>query len=282
MRVVECLAHTRKRLATHNVHDAGIEAEVLLRHTLSMDRSIFYASLKDSLSLVQTGLVEDLVRRRVAGEPLAYLLGYREFYGLDFVVDRHVMVPRQETELLVEKVLEYADSRSEESLLVADVGTGCGAIAVAIARNQSGVTVHAIDSSREALRVADVNRHRHGVSAAVRLHHGDLLDPLPEPVDVIVSNPPYLRTSDIPSLSREVRREPVRALDGGKDGLEVIRRLLRQAPDHLRPNGHVLFEIAPEQLTPVMGLGREAFPGAKMYFSRDLSGLPRAVSILTE
>ena len=282
MRVVECLAHARGRLTTHNIHDAGIEAEVLLRHTLTMDRSILYASLNDALSPLQTGLVEELVRRRVAGEPLAYLLGYREFYGLDFVVDRHVMVPRQETELLVEKVLEYAVSRSEEPLLIADVGTGCGAVAVAIARNNSGLTVHAIDSSREALKVADVNRRRHGVSAAVRLHHGDLLGPLPAPVDVIVSNPPYLRTSDIPRLSREVRREPIRALDGGTDGLHIIRRLLRQAPDNLRPNGHVLFEIAPEQLVPALKLGHRAFPGAKVSFSRDLSGLPRAVSISTK
>jgi len=266
----------------NNIHDAGIEAEVLLRHTLSINRSILYASLNDALSPLQVGLVEELLRRRVAGEPLAYLLGYREFYGLDFTVDRHVMVPRQETELLVEKVLEYADSRSEERLLVADVGTGCGAIAVAIARNHSGLTLHAIDASREALKVADVNRRRHGVSVAVGLHHGDLLDPLPVPVDVIVSNPPYLRTSDIPGLSREVRREPARALDGGTDGLQIIRRLLRQAPDRLRSNGHVLFEIAPEQLVPAMELGHRAFPGARVSFSRDLLGLPRAVSIFTK
>ena len=282
MKVVECLAHARGWLTTNSIPDAGIEAEVLLRHTLSMDRSILYASLNDALSPLQVDLVEGLVQRRVAGEPLAYMLGYREFYGLDFVVDRHVMVPRQETELLVEKVLEYADSRSEERLLVADVGTGCGAVAVAIARNHSGLALHAIDASREALKVADINRRKHGVSAAVRLHHGDLLDPLASPVDVIVSNPPYLRTSDIPGLSREVRREPVRALDGGADGLMIIRRLLRQAPDRLRPNGHVLFEIAPEQLIPALELGRGAFPGAKVSFWRDLLGLPRAVSIFNK
>ena len=279
MRASECLGRARESLASHSIPDAFLEAEVLVRHAMDTDRAAFFASLHDHLTPKQEARVGGLVRRRMAGEPLAHILGFREFYGLEFMVNPSVLVPRQETELLVDTVLEYAQSRTGENLVITDVGTGCGAIAVTIAYHVPRARIYATDSSREALAVADVNRRRHGVQANVHLRHGDLLSPLNTPADVIVSNPPYLRSAQIPLLAEEVKSEPLCALDGGPDGLGTIRRLLWQAPGYLRPNGLLLVEVAPEQLESVLQIAGEAFPGAKVSFASDLLGLPRVISV---
>jgi release factor glutamine methyltransferase len=228
---------------------------------------------------------DSLVRRRAAGEPLAYILENREFYGLDFLVNPSVLVPRQETELLVDKVLEFAAARPFDlardepggAVVIADIGTGSGAIAVAIAKSLPRATVYATDSSREALAVADANRRRHGVVDRVILSHGDLLQALPAPVDVLVSNPPYISTAELAGLAPEVRREPIRALDGGPDGLDVVRRLFRQASDCVRPGGLMAVEIAPQQLESVTRIARSCFPTGQVSHDLDLSGLPRVV-----
>jgi release factor glutamine methyltransferase len=164
--------------------------------------------------------------------------------------------------------------------VIADVGTGSGAIAIAIARHLPTATIYATDRSHEALLVAGVNRRRHGVTDRVHLVQGDLLGPLREPVDVIVSNPPYLTTEELARAQPEIRREPRQALDGGEEGLDITRRLLRQARGHLRPEGLIVVEIAPQQLAHVTRMGAEAFPAAAVSFSLDLSRQPRLVSIM--
>ena len=274
MRVRESWLRATERMA-EDVADPELEAEVLLRHAAGMDRAGFFAGLDEQLPPALSTKVSRYVRRRIAGEPLAYLVGHREFYGLELFVNSTVLVPRQETELLVDKVLENAGANRD--LLIADVGTGSGAIAVALACNLPDATVYVTDTSHEALRVADINRRRHGVAARVHLRRGDLLGPVEAPVDVIVSNPPYLRTDELDALPADVRREPVNALDGGPDGLDTIRRLVREAPSHLRAGGRMLVEIAPEQLGPVVHLSREVFSNTGVSFARDLIGLPRVV-----
>ena len=285
MTVRESWVQGAEQLANSGVADAPIEAEVLLRHAMDVERADFFASLQQPLSTSGQVRMDRSVQRRTAGEPLAYILGRREFYGLDFQVSSHVLVPRQETELLVDEVLEFARARPERSrraqrLLIADVGTGSGAIAVAIARHLPQATVYATDSSPQALQSAGINSRRHGVSNRVHLRHGDLLEALEAPVDVVVSNPPYLRTGELPGLPPEVRREPQCALDGGPDGLQVIRRLFLQAPGRIRAEGVLIVEIAPQQLEPVTRMARAAFPSARVSFARDLLGLPRVVSVL--
>jgi release factor glutamine methyltransferase len=279
MTVRESWVQTTRQMAQRRIADPALEAEVLLRRTLDVDRAHFFAALDERLAPQQQDMLNQFVRRRAAGEPLAYILGHREFYGLDFSVDPRVLIPRQETEVLVDQVLEFSTSRSEEGLAIADVGTGSGAIAVAIAHYVPGATVYATDSSPQALEVADINRRRHAVSERVVLRQGDLLDALEGPVDIIVSNPPYLTTGEMAGLQPEIRREPPSAIDGGAEGLDIVARLLRQAPSHLRHGGLLVVEIAPQQLERVLHMGMETFPTASVSHVRDLLGLPRALRI---
>jgi release factor glutamine methyltransferase len=259
------------------IEDAVIEAEVILRRAMGVDRTKFFASLDDELSPDALRRVDGLLRRRRAREPLAYILGSREFYGLDIATNPSVLVPRPETELLVDRALDFAGGRRDP--VIADVGTGSGAIAVAIAARLPRATVYATDVSAAALRVADVNRRRHHVADRVHLCRGDLLEALPEPVDAIVSNPPYLTTSEMASVAAEVRREPATALHGGTEGLDVIARLLPQVPSRLRAGGLLLIEIAPDQLQAVVRMGKREFPSARVSFHRDLAGRPRVVGV---
>ena len=279
MRVREAFIQTRGQLAGRKIPDASIETEALLRHVLGLNRAGFFMSLGEPLTDGQTEVVLDLVGRRLDGTPLAYILGHREFYGLEFAVDRHVLIPRQETELLVDKVLQFASDRELKGpFRVADVGTGSGAVAVAVAVHVPQATVYATDISGEALQVADVNRHRHGVESRLHLVQGDLLQGLGGAFDVIVSNPPYIRSLNMAGLAAEVGREPSRALDGGADGLAITERLLRQASSRLRPGGLALVEIAEDQLDPTLALAERTLPSARVSYARDLLGLPRVVS----
>ena len=258
-----------------------MEGEVLVRHAFDVGRAALYASLDDP---VEPGLIASLralIERRVSHEPLAYVVGRREFYGLNLEVTYDVLVPRQETELLVDTALEFLGSRSGETLSVADVGTGAGGIALAIATHSPSATVYGTDISCRALRVAAVNRGRHNLGERLCLLHGDLMNGLPEAVDLIVCNPPYISSGEIPMLEPEVRQEPRAALDGGIDGLGVIRRLLCEALRFLRPCGGLLVEIDPRQLEATTVMARHSFPHADVGNALDFSRRPRVVTVRT-
>jgi len=278
--VRESWVQIRDRLEAANVPDAGLEAEVLLRHALGIDRAEYFASLEQLVAVSEQDLANTLANRRVAGEPLAYILGRREFYGHEIRVGPGVLVPRQETELLVDAVLEFVTTHKLRQPLVADVGTGSGAIAIAVANALPGATVFGTDISRDALNVAEANVLAHGLQDQVRLLQGDLLEPLPEPVDVVVSNPPYLAKDELAGLPTEVKREPDVALDGGRDGLEAISELLHQALAHMRRPGMLAVEIAPRQLGEVVVQAQALFPDALVTHRLDLAGQPRVVHIL--
>jgi release factor glutamine methyltransferase len=277
----ESLSRTTRVLAEAGLPLPQIEAEGILRHILALDRADLFAALDKPMDASLVEAVDGLVRRRLAGEPLAYLVGHREFCGLEFTVDERVLVPREETELLVEQVLRYADGRSAPDLTVADVGTGSGAIAVAVARRLPGATVFATDISLDALAVADVNLRRHGVADRVHLLQGDLLEPLGRRVDVIVSNPPYVPTARIETLGPEVGREPRLALDGGAEGLDLVLRLLEEGPGYLKPDGRLVIEIDPDQLAPAIRAANHAFPESCVASSTDLLGVPRVLIVDT-
>ena len=279
MKLRELLVRGTNELSGRRTGNPNLEAEVLLRHVMDLRRDTFFASLDEDMTTDQEALFLGLVTQRVAGTPLAYITGHREFFSLEFAVNPDVLIPRQETELLVERVLELAKHHTGEALTVVDVGTGSGAIAIAIAYSWPDAAVCATDMSPEALKVAAENCLRHGVADRVRLEQGDLLEPIDAPVDIVVSNPPYLTSEDMALASPEVKREPADALHGGDDGLDVIRRLLRQLPSKLKPGGSAFIEIDPRQLEGVMGLAREAFPVAGVSFERDLLGLARVVII---
>lgn len=279
-------------------------------HVLGWTRAQLYTHPEHVLAPDTQTAFEALVAQRARGAPVAYLTGRKEFFGLAFKVDRRVLIPRPETELLVERALTWARQyvplfhapdrsrtgpaahhKPAEStnldldlmdLAVADVGTGSGAVAITIAVQLPRASVYALDTSASALEVAASNIRSHGVEDRVCLLQGDLLAPLPRPVDLIVANLPYIPTAEITTLPREVRDyEPVTALDGGADGLALIREFLRQAPDYVNPAGAVLLEIGATQGPAVASLAREHFPTASIRVIPDYAGRDRVVEILT-
>lgn len=271
----------RRLLATglvENATEARQEAQTLLCHVMRVDRSALYLGLNDTVepSLAATYLAE--LSRRVAGEPVAYIVGEREFYGLSFFVDSRVLIPRPETELLVELVLERV--KTVQNPRIVDVGCGSGCIAVAVAVHREDALVYATDASEGALEVARLNAARHQVSQRVRFLHGDLLAPLPEPVDVVAANLPYVNQADLSALPVSIREyEPRLALDGGTDGLGVIRRLFDQAAGYLRGGGCLLVEIAYDQAEAATRMAGCFFPTAQVRTHADLGGVQRVVEV---
>jgi release factor glutamine methyltransferase len=235
-----------------------LDAELLLGHVLGLTRAQIHAHPDRRLDAAELDSYRELIERRRQHEPVAYILGYKEFYGLDFYVDRRVLIPRPETELLVEKGLEIGRAASYP-LTIADVGTGCGAIAISLAVHLPQAIIYALDASPEALEVAALNRRRHSVERRVHLLQGDLLSPLPDPVDLIVANLPYVSWAEWEQLPRTITAyEPRSALDGGPDGLDAIRRLLAQARQ-LKPQTTILLEIGATQGAAVTDLARHSF-----------------------
>jgi release factor glutamine methyltransferase len=280
--IADALAGARARLSAAGIEDAALEAEVLLRHAAGLSREGLLAALNDHLDSVAACRFDEVLSRRLAHEPTAYITGHREFFGIDFEVTPATLIPRPETELLVEAAIPLGKARSRirRGPVFADIGTGCGAIAVALALNVARSDVHAVDLSAEALAVAQRNAERHGVSDRVYLHRGDLLTPLPEYVDVLVANLPYVTTSDWERLPPEIRdHEPRSALDGGADGIEVIRELLREAPRFLRPRGCVVLEFGAGQMAAVTAEARRHFSGYGLEVLPDLGGIDRALVI---
>jgi release factor glutamine methyltransferase len=254
-----------------------LDAEVLLAQTLGLRRVEFYVRPERPLGTGEEGSYQTLLLRRARGEPVSYILGQKEFFGLTMAVDRRVLVPRPETEVLVGRTLEHARALGRSDLRIADIGTGSGCIVVALAAHLPAARFYATDISPEAAAVAQENLRRHGVSERVRVLVGDLCAPLPEAVDLLVSNPPYTVWATLPAGITAY--EPRQALDGGADGLEVYRRLLPQIPGHLGPGGGALLEIGDGQAADVLALAGAALPGVPLRTWPDYSGIERVVEI---
>jgi len=253
-----------------------LESEILLAHVLNISRAALLAHPERALTASQLTTYQTLVHRRAANHPLPYLTGRVEFYGLEFEITPDVLIPRPETETLVDLAL----ARSPGS--VVDVGTGSGCVAVALAANLPEATVCAIEISPAALAVARRNVERHGVTDRVQLMVGDVFNPRPSPSDLIVSNPPYVRTGDCALLPASVRNhEPRLALDGGPDGLAIVRQLLAQAPAVLRPGGGILIEIGADQGDAASRLAHTYFPEATARVHPDLAGRDRVLEMST-
>lgn len=280
--------------ASRRLREAGcdspqLDSALLMAHVLHVSKTWLYAHPQRHLTEAEISQFEALVRRRIRQEPVAYLVGHKAFYGLDIIVNRSVLIPRPETELLVERVLNHIGPLQEEGEqpVVADIGTGSGAIAVAVALNAPGVKVYAVDVSAEALAVARQNIARYGLEGRVQLLAGHLTGPLPQAVDVIVANLPYIPTPQIPLLPATVRDyEPMVALDGGPDGLQVLRAffdaLVRAgSAAKLRPGGRIYLEIGADQGAVVQLLAGLAFPGAEVSVLPDYAGRERIVVVAT-
>ena len=273
---------THRTLEAAGIPDARLEAEVMVMDVMRMLRQAIFAEQESEVSLQQEEQLAAILARRLTREPLAYILNYREFYGVNLLVNRDVLIPRPETETMVEHALFMALMGMESrELVIADVGTGTGAIAVNLAIHLPAARIYASDAYDATLDVAAYNVRMHNVADRVTLLKGDLLEPLPEPVDVIVANLPYLPTERIPTLQPEVQWEPTAALDGGPDGLDHIRRLFAQASagDRLKPHGVILLEMDPEQMAESQRLAAASFPEAEITVEPDLAGRDRVLSV---
>ncbi len=279
--VSSSLLQAAQILAAAGCDTPRLDAEVLLAHVLERDRAWLYAHPEYTLIPDRLGDYQALIARRAQREPVAYLTGHKEFFGLDFVVTPGVLIPRPETERTVEIALQILEAgASSDSIAIADVGTGSGAIGIALALHVQAAHVFAVDVSAAALTTARRNAIRHGVAGRVDCLQGDLLAPLKGAFHLIVANLPYLSRADLATAPPEVARwEPRLALQGGPDGLAAIRRLLAAAANRLHPAGALLAEIGAGQGADVLALANRHFPRAMVEIARDYSGFDRVLVV---
>lgn len=278
--VLELLRLATGYLQGKGVEQARLDAEVLLGHVLQTERIMLYVHHDRPLQPDEVAAYRTLIARRGRREPVAYLTGEKEFYGRPFRVDRPVLIPRPETEHLVEVALAFAAGR--QALQGWDVGTGSGILAVTLAAQIPESRWMATDLSAEALTIARANAERHGVAERVRFVEGDLFagQGREGAWDLIVSNPPYLTAEEMAALAPEVRCEPPQALNGGRDGLDLIRRLVQQAWQFLRPGGLLAFEIGAGQEDSCRRLLMETGRYEAVQVTHDHAGRPRVISCL--
>ncbi len=270
MNIRELIKNTT--LAFHSLHipSARLDVEVLLANFLQIDRLELIKQPDRLIAEEEQAGFSCWVRRRCQGEPVAYISGCKEFWSLPFEVNPQVLIPRPETELLVEETLNVASSSGDIRIL--DLGTGCGALAVALAHELKDARLTATDISPAALDTARRNARINAVSGRITFLVGDLFSPLKDRFDIIVSNPPYIARADFPTLPIGVKGyEPALALVGGEDGLAVIKRIIAAAPDFLQPGGWLLLEIGAGQRDDVAGFFKE-YGFDEHFFRRDYAG----------
>lgn len=255
---------------------ADLDAQILLAHVLEADRSFLFAHGDDALDSAQLKAFECLLARRAKGEPIAYILGQAAFYDLELIVSPAVLIPRPETELLLEAALRLIIDMP--GAVIADIGTGSGALAIAYQRQRPQSQVHASDISADALAIAGLNAARH--QADIRFHHGSLAQPLIEQgihVDLLLANLPYIESKLLSQLDVS-RWEPRLALDGGRDGLRLIGELLGQLRSVCKPGAYVLLEIGADQAPAMRGLARDRL-GVEADILQDYAGLDRIAAL---
>jgi release factor glutamine methyltransferase len=266
-----------------DIQSARLDAEVLLGHALNVGKAEIYLNADSALSIEDEGRFRELLMRRAKREPVAYLTGRKEFWSLDFDVTPDVLIPRPETELLVELVIQRATETSRKvPLRILDIGTGSGAIAVSLAKELPEAQIWAVDLSAAALNIAGINSRQHGVASRIRFLLGDLFNPITEPAaifDVIVANPPYIRSGELADLAPEIRDwEPMIALDGGADGLAAYRRIVDEAGNYLAPGGHILLEIGDDMGKAVADLFGHTGGYETPSIYRDYAGKDRIIA----
>jgi release factor glutamine methyltransferase len=271
--ILEVLRWTIGRFERQGIESARLDAELLATRAFSRSRVELYTHYDQPLDEPELAGYRALVQRRLAGESVAYILGHKEFWSIDFEVDARVLVPRPDTETLVEQALEIL-AKLDRPARIADIGTGSGAIAIALKKERPGDEVFAVDASPDALAVARANAAR--LNLLVAFLQGDLVSPLEGRFDLIVSNPPYIPSKEIDTLAAEVRNEPRMALDGGADGLDLVRRLVASAVALLADDGWLAMEIGAGQAESAMNVLRDA--GYRDVGSRrDLGSIERVV-----
>jgi release factor glutamine methyltransferase len=283
MTVLETLNWANDYLRDYGIENPRLNAELLLACSMGLSREELYVHLHGKIKERGRRVFKGLIRRRVSGEPLQYILGHQEFWSIDLQVDSRVLIPRPETELLVEEGLSIlAKFSSKKVPSVLELGTGSGAIAISLAREARLIFLIATDLSEDALMVANENAKRAGICDKIRFVKGDLLGPFHsgETFDLILSNPPYLSDPEMAGLAREVKDyEPILALSGGEDGLEFYRKLISQAPSYLKREGWFLLEVGINQAGSVSEMIEAEEKFQKPERITDLAGIERVVKV---
>lgn len=278
MHIQEILASTEAFLESKGLSTPRLDAEVLLAAYLGCDRLSLYTKIEKFIPDKKVKEFHAWIARRAQGEPVAYIVGVKEFWSLDFYVDNNVLIPRPDTEVVVEEVLRISEEFMAEDIKLLEVGTGTGAISVAIACERGNVSVVAVDNSLKALRIARENAGRHGVAARFFFICENLLEPISGKFDIVVSNPPYISEREFEKLPMEVRDfEPCGALIAGPEGTEFHRGLIAGAKDILNLGGWLVMEMGARQGDAIENMLREAGVYDRVHFRRDYSGMERVV-----
>lgn len=260
----------------NNIEDPHLEAEILLSHALNMKRIDLYVKFEKELDQKELSRFKEYALMRKDHMPSAYITGIRSFMSLDFVLTRYVLIPRPETELLVEAALDTAKQIDHPCIL--DIGTGSGNVAISIAKYAASAKVCGTDTSKSAVLVAIENAKRHGVIERVSFEAADLFPKQAVKYDMIVSNPPYIRSGDIRSLPPEIKDfEPLSALDSGPDGLDCYRKILDKAGNYLKDNGCLLFEVGIGQSGDIKKLVTDRLKIGNIQIKKDLNGIERVI-----
>lgn len=256
-----------------------LEATVLLSYVLKKNKVELYRNMLNQIDSSLALEYKKLLQRRKSGEPLCYITGKRDFFGLEFAVNQFTLIPRHETELLVEESISFFSNHKAETADVLEIGVGSGAISIALSYHCPHLLIDAVDVSNKALCVATLNIEKYALQKKIRLLEGDLFCPIEKgkKYDLIISNPPYIPTHDIPALSKEVLAEPRIALDGGKDGISILRKIIAGSMEYLKPGGFLLLEINGElQEKKITQLFYE-YGYRKVYQKKDLASIPRVI-----
>ena len=277
--VLELLEWTTGYFEKHNIPNPRLDAEVLLGHLLEKSRLQLYLHFDMPVFQDDLTVFREFIKKRIARTPISYLTNHKEFMSLNFYVDERVLIPRPETEFIVETILKKKEDTPQRLL---EIGTGSGVIATALAVNKSEWEIIATDISNDALAVAEKNRNAHDCTDRITLLHGDLFEPIKtlhsSQFNWIVSNPPYVMSGERDTLSPDIRDyEPHIALFAGEDGLSIIRRLITEAPNYLHPEGKLIFEIGDKQAEQVKELLEEQPAYQNYQFIKDYAGIERVV-----
>ena len=280
MKIRQAYTDAVDRLRAAGVPEAETEARLLIQHAAGIDTTAFLTTLDSRFPECQRKTLAELLDRRAGREPLAYLIGRKDFFGREFDVDARVLIPRPETEMLVELATEFAATAGHSRLNIADIGTGSGVLAITLAAELPDAVVTAVDIDPDALDVARINAKKLGVADRVRFVHAHLNELSGARFEVVVSNPPYIRSGALQDLEPELSFEPVQALDGGDDGLAVLGPLIESLPNVLTAGRSAAFiEIDPPVAAVTVRQAAEVLPGSRVEVYRDLAGLDRCLAV---
>ena len=275
MKVEELLKYGKFELEKNKIEDASIIAKILIQYVLKIDKNKIIIEKEKEVEKIKEEEYKKYIKEIVQGKPIQYIINNQEFMKLNFFVNENVLIPQPDTEILVEKVLEIVKENMESKIL--DICTGSGAIGISLAYYLNKAKLTLADISSKALEISKINAKRNNVEEKIKFINSDMFEKIEEKYNIIVSNPPYIKTNIIPTLDKQVQNEPYIALDGGKDGLKFYRILIDEAPKHLEKDGILIFEIGYDQKEDIENLVKENKNYKSMQLIKDLSQNDRVV-----